>query len=118
WPASIRDRLAARQLELKSDEVFFPNFTRAMALMRQPDADGAAAVDEAARAYYAQMEKQLAGREYLAGVYSYADIAFFMAQFFMAVVGRPMPADLPQLNAWRERVGARDAVRRVAAPMA
>lgn len=114
WPAAIRDRVAARQLEMKSDEVFFPNFVRSFALLRQPDEAEAAAVQAAIHGYYEEMESQLAGRDYLAGVYSYADIAFFMAQFFMAIVGQPMGAHLTQLNAWRRRVGERAPVQAVA----
>lgn len=118
WPSSIRDRATARMLELKADEVFFPHFPRALANLRQPNEAEAAAIDAGVDAYYRQMEKQLAGREYLAGAYSYADIAFFMAQFFMAVAGRPMPDDLPELNAWRRRVAARPAVSAVAGAVA
>ena len=114
WPASIRDRATARMLELKSDEVFFPHFPRSLALLRQADEAEAAEVRAGIHAYYEAMEKQLAGREYLAGRYSYADIAFFMAQFFMAFIGQPMGAHLTQLNAWRLRVGERPAVKAVA----
>lgn len=113
WPASIRDRATARMLELKSDEIFFPHFPRSLVLLRQPDEAEAAAVRAGIHGYYEAMEKQLGGREYLAGSYSYADIAFFMAQFFMAFIGQPMAADLTQLNAWRRRVGERPAVKPV-----
>ncbi|HEX6865818.1 MAG TPA: hypothetical protein VF122_01160, partial [Caulobacteraceae bacterium] len=46
-----------------------------------------------------------------------ADIAFFMAQFYVAFIGHPMPADLTALNAWRKRVGDRPAVRGVIEPL-
>jgi len=37
WPASNRDRARARQLEMRPDEVFFPNYPRLLALLRNPD---------------------------------------------------------------------------------
>ncbi len=114
WPAAIRDRAVARQLEMTSDEVFFPHFSRSLALMRQPDEAEATAVRAGIHAYYGEMDARLAGQDYLAGAYSYADIAFFMAQFFVAFVGQPMGADLARLNAWRRRVGERPAVKAVA----
>lgn len=114
WPASVRDRAAARQLELKSDEIFFPHFPRSLALLRQPDDAEAAAVRQGIHAYYEEMDRLLAGSDYLAAIYSYADIALFMAQFFMAFIGQPMAPELKNLNAWRRRVGERPAVSAVA----
>lgn len=114
WPASIRDRARARQLEMKSDEVFFPTAFRMFGLIGQPDHPDVAEIKAATYGYYEQMERQLAGREYLAGSYSYADIAFYMAQLFAAMIGMPMRADVKELNAWRLRVGARPAVAEVA----
>ncbi|WP_425126782.1 glutathione S-transferase family protein [Burkholderia cepacia] len=76
-----------------------------------------AARDEAAR-YYRRMERELADREFLAGAYSYADIAFYMAQLFGARKGAPMTDETPRLLAWRERMTARPALRKVAGAMA
>ena len=64
------------------------------------------------------MELLLAGREYLAGAYSFADIAFFMAQVFGERMGAVMGPDTPNLLAWRGRVAARPAVAGVAGTMA
>lgn len=64
------------------------------------------------------MERVLADREFLAGAYSYADIAFYMAQLFGARKGAPMTDGTPRLLAWRERMTARLAVRKVAGAMA
>ncbi len=114
WPASIRDRARARQLEMKSDEVFFPTAFRMFGLIGQPDHPDIPEIRAATLAYYEEMERQLSGREYLAGAYSYADIAFYMAQLFAAVIGLPMPGALRELNAWRVRVGERPAVNAVA----
>lgn len=117
WPAAPGDRAAARLLEMKSDEVFFPNFPRLLGLLRNPDEDELAKTSADIQAYYAAMEAQLSGREYLAGDVSYADIAFYMAQYYVAFVGHPMPAKLVALNAWRKRMSERAAVRGVIEPL-
>ena len=49
------------------------------------------------------MEHVLADRAFLADTYSYADIAFYMAQLFGAR-GAPMTDETPRLLAWRERM--------------
>lgn len=119
WPTSVRGRARARLLEMKSDEVFFPHIVRLMSLQRSLDDPAAVTAIGAAVAYDREMEALLAdGREYLAGDYSYADIAFYMAQFFADRLGAPMPDDVGRLLAWRERMTARPPVRRVAGAMA
>ena len=119
WPTSVRGRARARLLEMKSDEVFFPHIIRLMGLQRSLDDPAALTAIGAATTFYRDIEALLAdGRAFLAGDYSYADIAFYMAQFFADRLGAPMPTDLKHLPAWRERVGARPAVRPVATAMA
>ena len=56
-------------------------------------------------------------RQWLAGDYSYADIAFYMAQLFGARMTAPMTDAHPRLQAWRERMNARPAVAKVAGAM-
>ena len=68
--------------------------------------------------YYARTESHPGDRPYLAGAYSYADIAFYMAQFFAARHTVPMSAAHPRLLAWRTRVAERPAVRPVIGAMA
>jgi glutathione S-transferase len=63
------------------------------------------------------MELALAGRTYLAGAFSYADIAFYMAQFFAARHTVPMTASHPNVLAWRGRVAQRPAVKSVIGAM-
>jgi glutathione S-transferase len=55
--------------------------------------------------------------DWLAGGYSYADIAFYMAQIFGDRMGAPMTDAHPKLQAWRDRMSARPAVRKVAGAM-
>jgi glutathione S-transferase len=64
------------------------------------------------------MEEVLGARNYLAGDYSFADIAFYMAQLFGARKGAPMTDETPRLLAWRARMTARPAVAKVAGAMA
>ena len=56
------------------------------------------------------MDARLGGSDYLAGGYTFADIAFYMAQLFAARLGAPMSLATPRLLAWRERLTARPAV--------
>ncbi|HEY2775051.1 MAG TPA: glutathione S-transferase family protein [Candidatus Binatia bacterium] len=119
WPRDRKERARARLLELESDEVFFPNV---IALMpRSRGLPGGDAVADAARAaivaFYGKTDSRLAGREYLAGTFSYADIAFFMAQFFASFLGAPADPALANLAAWRSRVALRPSVRKVAGAM-
>ena len=121
WPAARAARAHARQLEHTSDEVFFPHVIRLMGLRAQPDP-----VDSpewrTARAgiesYYEKTEASLDRREYLAGAYTFADIAFYMAQFFAARHTVPITDAHPNLLAWRGRMAARPPVRGVIDRMA
>lgn len=118
WPRDARDRARARLAELESDEVFFPNVVTLMPRARAlAGDDGVKAAREAIDAFYRQVDVRLAGRDYLAGTFSYADIAFFMAQFFASFLGAAPAASLVNLGAWRRRVAARDSVKSVAGAM-
>lgn len=118
WPSSPAERARARLLEHKSDEVFFPPVIRLMSLQNRLDDPAAVSALEACRAFYREMEAELADRPFLAGAYSFADIAFFMAQLFAARMSAPMTDETPRLMQWRERVGERPAVAQVAGAMA
>jgi glutathione S-transferase len=118
WPVDPAARARARLLELKSDEVFFPPIIRLMSLQETPDDPAAVAARDAAARYYGEMEASLSDHGFLAGSYSFADIAFYMAQLFGARMGAPMTDAHPRLKQWRDRVTARPAVRQVAGAMA
>ena len=117
WPADPKARAGARLLEHKSDEIYFPPIVRLMGLQGTPDDPAAVDARAAAQAFYDSLEKEMVGKEWLAGSYSYADIAFYMAQIFGDRMGAPMTHAHPGLQAWRDRMSARPAVRRVAAAM-
>ena len=121
WPPSVPERARARQLEHASDEVFFPHVVRLMGMRATPDPvehpdwmKARAGIE----GYYDKMEEQLAGRDFLAGPFTYADIAFYMAQFFAARHTVPMQARHVNLLAWRQRMASRAAVRLVIDRMA
>lgn len=118
WPAGMVAKARARLLEHQSDEVYFPPIIRLMSLQDQPQDPVAIAAREASANYYWQMDDLLADRDYLAGAYSFADIAFYMAQLFGERMGAVMDANTPRLLAWRERISRRPAVRQVAGAMA
>lgn len=117
WPAEPAARARARLTEHKSDEVYFPDIIRLMSLQDQLGGEPAVAALTAAGRFHAEMERQVDGRDYLAGEYSVADIAFFMAQLFGERMGARLTADHPNLIAWRARMTQRPAVRRVVGPM-
>jgi glutathione S-transferase len=117
WPATPAARARARLLEHKSDEVYFPHIIRLMGLQADPEHPDAVAARVGAARYYAEMETLLADREHLAETYSFADIAFYMAQLFGARMGAGMDGATPRLLQWRGRMTARPAVREVVGPM-
>jgi glutathione S-transferase len=117
WPAEPRARAAARLIEHKSDEVYFPHIVRLMGLQDMPDDPAAVEARAGAARVYEEMEEVLAEREFLAGAFGYADIAFFMASLFGERMGAVIGGETPRLAAWRLRMFARPAVRQVARTM-
>jgi glutathione S-transferase len=118
WPRDITDRARARRLEHQSDEVYFPHIIRLMGLQKNLTDAVALSSIEAATAYYGEMEKLLSANEWLAGAYSFADIAFYMAALFGERQGAPVTAATPNLLKWRDRMTQRAAVRSVVGAMA
>ena len=119
WPRDRKQRARARSLELISDEVFFPNVVTLMPRARAAAGEEGVRVATAAiDHWYVEFDRRLGENEFLAGPFTYADIAFYMAQFFAGFLGKPMPATLANLEAWRRRVGKRPSVAAVAGAMA
>src|SRR4029077_18870999 len=103
WPRDVAGRARARRLEHQSDEIYFPHVIRLMSLHDRLGDPSAVAAIEAATAYYVQMEKILATEAWLAGEYSFADIAFYMAALFGERRGAPLTPATPRLLEWRAR---------------
>ncbi len=118
WPRELTNRARARRLEHQSDEVYFPHVIRLMSLQKNLDDAVAIASIEAANSYYADMEQLLATNQWLAGSYSFADIAFYMAALFGERQGAPVTGATPRLLDWRDRMTQRPAVRSVVSAMA
>ncbi len=118
WPREPQTRACARLLEHKADEVYFPHIIRLMSLQQNLADEAAVVAIDAATRYYAEMEQRLAGGDWLAETYSFADIAFYMAALFGERQGAPVTASTPRLLAWRHRMTQRPAVRTVAGAMA
>jgi glutathione S-transferase len=117
WPSDIKARACARLLEHQSDEIYFPYVVELMFLednIQGPEANAARAK---AAEYYQRMEVQLGNKDYLAGEFSYADIAFFMAQLFGERKSAIMTGDTPALLRWRDRMVRRSAVREGVRPL-
>jgi glutathione S-transferase len=102
---------------MTSDEVYFPPIVRLMGLQATPDDPAAVEARGAAARVYDELERTMGGRQWLAGDYCYADIAFYMAQLFGARMTAPMGDAHPRLQAWRERMSARPPVAKVAGAM-
>ena len=117
WPADVAARARARLLEHQSDEIFFPQVIRLFGLQEAMQSAPAIEACAACARHYAALEALLADADHLAGKYSFADIAFYMAQVFAERKGALMTEATPRLLAWRERVGRREAVRHVVGPM-
>ncbi|WP_334415977.1 MULTISPECIES: glutathione S-transferase family protein [unclassified Bradyrhizobium] len=118
WPAAPAARAWSRRLEHESDEIYFPHIIKLMQLWKTPQDPAAELAREGAAAYYRTMESVLGDREFLGGAYSFADIAFYMAQLFGARMGADMTSETPRLLQWRQRMTARPAVLKVVGPMA
>ena len=117
WPRDLVARARARNLEHQSDEVYFPHIIKLMGLQDALTTEPATLAIDAARRFHADMEKRLES-EWLAGTYSFADIAFYMAALFGERQGAPLNGSTPRLLAWRERMGRRAPVRNVVSAMA
>jgi glutathione S-transferase len=117
WPRGAAARARARLIEHRSDEVYFPHIIRLMGLQDRPQDPAAVGARDTATSFYTQIERELTDREYLGRSFSFADIAFYMAQFFGERMGVPLTEATPRLVAWRERMSRRPAVRGVVRPM-
>jgi glutathione S-transferase len=118
WLAGITKRARVRQLEHRSDEVYFPHVIKLMGLQDRLDDAQAVAALQGARDFYRYLEPLLGTQHYMLGDFSNADIALYMAMVFGERMNAPLTAETPRLLAWRDRMSARASVRQVVRPMA
>ena len=64
------------------------------------------------RGHYAELERRLAGRDYLLGEFSRADLALAPHVGAVAFLGLAPGAETPQLAAWHARMNERESVQR------
>jgi glutathione S-transferase len=117
WPRDIVARAKTRQLELMADEVYFAQVIPLFSLQNERDSETAQAAYAIMYRFHQDMEKRLANQSFLAGEFSYADIAFFMAQLFADRMGCPLKNETPKLIDWRTRMAARDSIQATLKPM-
>ncbi|MFC3077267.1 glutathione S-transferase family protein [Phenylobacterium terrae] len=110
WPAEPRSRAAARLAELRADEIWFPKLRQLGQFVRDPTSTEAVEARALAMDAYREMDAALGDRTWMAGVFSYADIAAYTAFLTAAFFGL-RPEGLPRLSAWRDRMEARPSAR-------
>lgn len=118
WLTGTANRARVRQLEHRSDEVYFPHVIKLMGLQDKLDEPQALAALQGARDFYRYLEPLLDGQDYMLGDFSNADIALYMAMLFGERMSAHLTAQTPRLLAWRDRMSARASVRQVVRPMA
>lgn len=117
WPRDIVARAKARQLELMADEVYFAHVIPLFSLQNERQSEAAQTAYAAMHRFHQDMEKRLVDQEFLAGEFSYADVAFFMAHLFADRMGCPLNAETPKLIDWRNRMAARTSIQDSLKPM-
>jgi glutathione S-transferase len=110
-PEDSEGRARARLMEDFRDTRFNPPFVKLIYEMRKPEAERDAAILAAATGEinqcFERIEKELQGKEYLAGTFSLADIAF-MANFdLLERLQIPVDPKYANTTAWIVRLKAR-----------
>jgi len=116
YPKDPAERARCRQAEAASDEILFPHvWALIQEIFYKPESGREAAKIAAARAGIAAIQRELdaalAGREYLCGDYTVADIAYFVTNLVGASLGAAPDPSLANLQAWLARVSSRPAVK-------
>jgi len=117
YPADVAGRARCRRLEAWADEILFPPIWDLVEeVFYPPSRSRDAGRAERARArlaeLHAELDGELAGRDYLCGAFTVADIGAFVMIATGAALGSPPEAKHERLLAWLARTGARAAVRR------
>jgi len=115
-PRDPVERAQCRLLEDDADRAIGENVT---VLVREvflkPDGvgrDAHAVADATARlhAFFAQLERRLADQDFLFGHFSIAEAPAFIAVGYAAIMGVPVPSDMPRVAAWYQRTLNRPSV--------
>ena len=123
YPRDAIARARCRQLEAAADDLWFPAIWDLIESVFYAAASGKGdpARADAARAAlalrYDGLDKELAGREFLCGAFSVADIGTFIMVNAAATLGAPPSDGHARVRDWLARTRARPAVRREAEEM-
>jgi len=110
------ERAHCRLLEDDADRAIGENIT---VLVREvflkPDGvgrDTVAVADATVRlqAFFAQLERQLADRDFLFGHFSVAEAPAFITVGYASIMGVPVPSEMPRVAAWYQRTLHRPSV--------
>jgi len=120
YPRDAIGRARCRQLEAAADEIWFPplwDLIEGVFYAASGGGRDAARVDAAREAlgrHYDALDKELAGREFLCGGFSVADIGTFVMANAAATLGAAPGEKHGHVRDWLARTRARPAVRREA----
>jgi glutathione S-transferase len=111
-PTEPAAKARCRLLELEADEVLFPHVWTLIATGFYPGGGdaGRSEAEAGVRRYQQRLAERLGARLHLCGAFTTADIANFVMLFAASTLGVPIPADMPALAAWAQRVSERPAV--------
>jgi len=117
-PVRSGERARARMLEDFADNSFTAPTSLLLTELRKPEGEGN---EERIRRYRAEavrvlelLERRLEGREYLAGSFSLADVAFVPRLLILSDLGIEVPGRLKNVLAWIERLKQRPSVQQLA----
>jgi glutathione S-transferase len=119
-PAEPGAKARCRLLELEADEVLFPHVWTLITTGFYPDGGdtGRSEAEAGVRGYQHRLAERLRTQPHLCGDFSTADIANFVMLFAASTLGVSIPAELPTLATWAQRVAQRPSVAADAANMA
>lgn len=117
YPGDAAGRARCRRLEAFADEILFPPLWELIDAGFYPGTAGADAARLAAArarlaALYAELDLELAEREFLCSAFSVADIGCFVMTAVAATLGAPPDPALTAFAGWLARTGARPSLRR------
>ena len=110
-PEDSEGRARARLMEDFRDNYFNPHFVEIIHEIRKPEGERDSKVIEHAKAEitkcFDRIERELEGREYLAGSYSLADIAYMPNIALLERFNIPVEPKYKNMRAWMERLKAK-----------
>ncbi|MCG7392787.1 glutathione S-transferase family protein [Microvirga sp. ACRRW] len=122
YPQNPKERARCRLLDLFADEVMLSAFRALMHRTEPHAADDPRFLANEAKAkeaepliagHFAKLNEEFSGKSFLCGAFSAADIAAFMAVFWVRRLGGPSLKATPALAAWYVRLSERPAFAQV-----